>query len=326
MLVGYLSRRLGCPVRLIEDRLENMRGGDAHGPERMFDIEAAFDGDGVVRSMKMRALDNVGAYAGRSPFQLGKPVGAIVGPYRINSVQYQAIAVITNKTVQEAVRGVRPGADQLRDRANDRRGRDTRSASTGWSSPAQPDPHEEFPYLIPSGTTYDSGDYETVVDKVMAPRHYQSWLPSATGCAERACWPELALPPVWSRTAAIHRSSRCSIRRSRPRPGWSRAASASISPVGSPRPCTRPRRARGTRRWSRQSSARRCGIDPDTIRVTRPDSLTSLPSNSPVGSRMAVMLGGAAFHAANKLKDKLVAIGAHELGIPKERAAYRPAT
>jgi CO/xanthine dehydrogenase Mo-binding subunit len=64
------------------------------------------------------------------------------------------------------------------------------------------------------------------------------------------------------------------------------------------------------------------GLDPELIRVTRPDSLTSLPSNSPVGSRMAVMLGGAAFHAAQKLKDKLVAIGAHALGIQKERAIY----
>ena len=101
---GYLARRLGCPVRLIEDRLENMRGGDMHGPERNFDVEVAFDDAGVIRSMKMRALDNVGAYAGRSPFQLGKPIGAIVGPYRIRSVQYQAIAVVSNKTVQEAVR------------------------------------------------------------------------------------------------------------------------------------------------------------------------------------------------------------------------------
>src|SRR5262249_58646180 len=67
-------------------------------------VEVAFDDSGVIRSMKMRALDNVGAYAGRSPFQLGKPVGAIVGPYRIGSVQYRAIAVTTNKTVQEAVR------------------------------------------------------------------------------------------------------------------------------------------------------------------------------------------------------------------------------
>src|SRR5258708_33651899 len=29
-------------------------------------------------------------------------------------------------------------------------------------------------------------------------------------------------------------------------------------------------------------------IDPDLIRVIRPDSLASLPSNSPVGSRMAI--------------------------------------
>ncbi len=43
-------------------------------------------------------------------------------------------------------------------------------------------------------------------------------------------------------------------------------------------------------------------VDPDTVRVTRPDSLNSLPSGTPVGSRMAIMLGGAAFHAAQKLK------------------------
>src|SRR5258705_9657943 len=81
-----------------------MRGGAMHGPERNFDVEVAFDDQGVIRAMKMRALDNVGAYAGRSPFQLGKPVSAIVGPYRIKSVQYQAIAVTSNKTTQEAVR------------------------------------------------------------------------------------------------------------------------------------------------------------------------------------------------------------------------------
>jgi 2-furoyl-CoA dehydrogenase large subunit len=56
--------------------------------------------------------------------------------------------------------------------------------------------------------------------------------------------------------------------------------------------------------------------------VVRPDSLTSLPSNSPVGSRMAIMLGGAAFHAAAKLRAKLTAIGAYDLEIPLTRAAY----
>jgi CO/xanthine dehydrogenase Mo-binding subunit len=63
-------------------------------------------------------------------------------------------------------------------------------------------------------------------------------------------------------------------------------------------------------------------VDPDKVRVVRADSLNSLPSNSPVGSRMAIMLGGAAFHAANKLKTKLIAIAAHDLGVPAERLTY----
>src|ERR1019366_8209886 len=63
-------------------------------------------------------------------------------------------------------------------------------------------------------------------------------------------------------------------------------------------------------------------IDPDLIRVVRPDSLACLPSNSPVGSRMAIMLGGAAFHAAQKLKAKLSRIGAHQFGLAEDKVIY----
>src|SRR5262245_18712177 len=37
---------------------------------------------------------------------------------------------------------------------------------------------------------------------------------------------------------------------------------------------------------------------------------------------MAIMLGGAAFHAARKLKEKIVANAAHDLGIPAEKVSY----
>ena len=168
VLAGFLSRKLGAPVKLIEDRLENMRGGDMHGPERVFDVELAFDGAGLVQAMRMRAIDNVGAYAGRSPLQLGKPVGAIVGPYRTKAVAYHAIAVTTNKTPQEAVRGfgqaptnyaIETGIDRIAetlglDRLEVRRRNFIRA--------------DEFPYLIPSGTTYDSGDYHAVVAKTVS--------------------------------------------------------------------------------------------------------------------------------------------------------------
>src|SRR4051812_38683232 len=63
-------------------------------------------------------------------------------------------------------------------------------------------------------------------------------------------------------------------------------------------------------------------IDPDKVRVVRADSLASLPSNSPVGSRMAIMLGGAAFHAAHKIRDKLIRIGAKQFQCSAEEARY----
>jgi 2-furoyl-CoA dehydrogenase large subunit len=322
VLIGYLSKRLGCPVRLIEDRLENMRGGDAHGPERLFEVEAAFDGNGIVRSMKMRALDNVGAYAGRSPFQLGKPIGAIVGPYKIQSVQYQAIAVLSNKTVQEAVRAFGQGPTNL---AIERM-MDEVANSLGL------DPlevrrrnfirHEEFPYLIPSGTAYDSGDYHTVVDKVTKHTPYNELLAERdrlrregllAGIGIAACLEpnggnssfEPLLNPKITTTTWME-SCRISV-------DLSGAITATMHTTSS---------GQGHETMVATVVGEALGLDPDLIRVTRPDSLSSLPSNSPVGSRMAVMLGGAAFHAANKLKEKVVAIGTHALGIPRERAVY----
>ena len=220
VLAGYLSRRLGFPVRLIEDRLENMRGGDAHGPERLFDVDVAFDDDGVVRSMKMRALENVGAYAGRSPFQLGKPIGAIVGPYKIKSVQYHAHGGGHQQDHAGSGARLRPGADQLgassvsMDEVADALGLDPLEVRRRNLIR-----HDEFPYTIPSGTIYDSGDYLTVIDKVLARHRLRGRLrPSATGCAAKASSPASASPPAWSRAAATPPSRRCSTPRSPPPP------------------------------------------------------------------------------------------------------------
>ncbi len=322
VLAGYLSRRLGLPIRLIEDRLENMRGGDAHGPERLFDVEVAFDDNGIVRSMKMRALENVGAYAGRSPFQLGKPVGAIVGPYKIKSVQYRAIAVVTNKTTQDAVRGFGQGPTNLAlERCMDE------VANVLGLDPLEVRRRnlirrEEFPYLIPSGTTYDSGDYHTVIDKVLAGTGYAELKAERdrlrgegklAGIGLAACLEpsggnatfEALLNPAIT-TSTFMDSCRINV-------DGLGAITATMHTTSA---------GQGHETLLGTVVGEVLQVDPDLVRVTRPDSLNSLPSGTPVGSRMAIMLGGAAFHAAHKLKVKLTAIGAHDLGIPAERAVY----
>jgi 3-oxo-Delta1-steroid hydratase/dehydrogenase large subunit len=63
--------------------------------------------------------------------------------------------------------------------------------------------------------------------------------------------------------------------------------------------------------------------DPATIRVVRADSLTALPSNSPVGSRMAIMLGGAAAGAAKTIRETLMKIAAHNFECAPEDVEYR---
>jgi 2-furoyl-CoA dehydrogenase large subunit len=322
VLVGYLSRRLGFPVRLVEDRLENMRAGDGHGPERNFDIEVAFDEMGLIRSMKMRALDNVGAYAGRSPFQLGKPIGAIVGPYRIQSVQYRAIAVTSNKTVQEAVRafGQSPtnyAIERMIEEVARHRGLDRLEVRRRNLIRA-----EQFPYLIPSGTTYDSGDYHAVVDKVVACADYAALVAERdrlraqgllAGIGMAACLEpsganstfEPLLNPK-NETTTYTDSCRINV-------DLSGAVTATIHTLSA---------GQGHETLVGTVIGEVLEFDPDRIRVVRPDSLASLPSQSPVGSRMAIMLGGAAFHAAQNLKARLLAIAAHDLKIAPERAAY----
>ena len=315
VLVSHLARRLGRPVRLIEDRLDNMGGGDAHGPDRIFDVDVAFNDDGIVKSMKIRALDNAGAYAGRAPFQLGKPIGAIVGPYQIQSVQYRAQSVTSNKAVQEAVRGfgqsptnyaIETAIDKVAaalglDRIEVRRRNFIRK--------------EQFPYLIPSGSTYDSGDYHTVVDKVLAhidfgameterDRLRASGMLAGIGIA--AC-----LEPSGGNS-----SFEPLLNEKNTTTTWMDSCRINVDGLGFVT-ITIHNTSSGQGHETLVSTVvgEVLQIDPDLIRVVRPDSLACLPSNSPVGSRMAIMLGGAAFHAAQKAEGQ---------GHADRRASIRP--
>src|SRR5262249_8309698 len=181
---------------------------------------------------------------------------------------------------------------------------------------------EQFPYLIPSGTTYDSGDYHAVIDKVVARADYAGLVAKRdhlraqgllAGIGMAACLEpsganstfELLLNPK-NETTTYTDSCRLDV-------DVSGAVTATIHTLSA---------GQGHETLVGTVIGEVLEIDPDRVRVVRPDSLSSLPSQTPVGSRMAIMLGGAAFHAAEKLKARLLAIAAHDLAIPPERATY----
>lgn len=323
VLAGFLARRLGVPVKLIEDRSENMHGGDFHGPDRLFEVELWYTDEGEFTSIRIDVLDDEGAYPGRSPLQLAKPIGAIVGPYRIPSAAYNAMAVTTNKTGQVAVRGfgqsptnyaIEAAVDAVaRDLGMDR----LELRRRNFIAP------DEFPYRIPSGTEYDSGDYPGVLDKAIEISDLTSLLRERddlraqgrlAGIGFAACLEpgggnaifENIMNPRNDKTTF---PEACRLRVD----GAGRVtAIISISSAG---------QAHET--MVATLVGEELGIAPEEIAVIRADSLTGFPSQSPVGSRMTIVLGRAVHGAASELKAKLREIGAGVLDIPVDELEYR---
>jgi 2-furoyl-CoA dehydrogenase large subunit len=322
VLVGYLAKKLGRPVRLVEDRLENMRGGDMQGPDRVFDVTLGFQKNGEIKSMKMRAVDDIGAYSGRSPLQLGKPVGAIVGPYRIRSVAYDAMAVMTHKTPQEAVRGfgqaptnyaLETGIDKVARFLNMDRIALRRINLIG---------KDEFPYLIPSGTHYDSGDYDTVMTKALNTAAFEDLLKERDQLREQGQLAGIGISTCLEPSGG-NSSFEPLFNPKNETTTWMDSCLVRIDLSGAVTALM------GTSTSGQAHETMVSTVvgeilqrEPDSIRVLHADSLNALPSNSPVGSRMAIMLGGAAAGAAKKIKAKLLKIAAHNLGVAIDELAY----
>ncbi|MFZ9550552.1 MAG: xanthine dehydrogenase family protein molybdopterin-binding subunit [Hylemonella sp.] len=322
VLVGYLAKRLGRAVRFVEDRLENMRGGDMQGPDRQFEVTLGFDANGTIRSMRMHALDDIGAYSGRSPLQLGKPVGAIVGPYRIGSVQYRATAVLTHKTPQEAVRGfgqsptnyaIETGIDKVaRFLQIDRIALRERNLIA----------RHEFPYLIPSGTHYDSGDYSTVLAKARQTIDLEELLRERDRLRAQGFYAGVGISTCLEPSGG-NSSFEPLFNPKNETTTWMDSCLVRVDLSGHIT-ALMGTSSSGQAHETLVSTvvAEILQRDPEAIRVLHADSLNALPSNSPVGSRMAIMLGGAAANAAKKIRAKLLQLAAHQLQCAVDTLAY----
>ncbi len=62
-LAAIASQQLdGTPVKYVEDRIENMKGGDMHSSDREYSFRIAFDDDGIIQGIDVNFTDDFGAY------------------------------------------------------------------------------------------------------------------------------------------------------------------------------------------------------------------------------------------------------------------------
>lgn len=159
-LAAMASHQLdGQPVKYVEDRIENLQGGDMHSSDREYLVRIAYDDDGTIRGLDINFVDDYGAYPRYPVNQVLKPLSVLTNAYDVDAVRYSYELVLTNKTSQTAYRGfgVDPhlyALESIVDEAAYDLSMDPYDFR--WGNLIQ---SEQMPYKLPSKNIYDSGDF-----------------------------------------------------------------------------------------------------------------------------------------------------------------------
>jgi len=110
LVVPFLARRLGRPVRWLEDRHEHLLSA-AHSRDQLHEVEVGFDNDGRILALRDNFIVDCGAW---NPIGGGVPYNTaahLTGPYKIDNLAVSARTASTNKVPNTAYRGAgRPEA------------------------------------------------------------------------------------------------------------------------------------------------------------------------------------------------------------------------
>ncbi|MDT0380418.1 xanthine dehydrogenase subunit D [Streptomyces sp. DSM 42041] len=99
-----LALRTGKPVKIVYNRFESFFGHVHRHPAKLW-YEHGATRDGRITHMKCRIVLDGGAYASASPAVVGNASSLSVGPYVVDDVDIEAIALYTNNPPCGAMRG-----------------------------------------------------------------------------------------------------------------------------------------------------------------------------------------------------------------------------
>lgn len=171
LILAVLARKIGRPVKWVEDRKESLLGL-GHAADGIMEVEAAVKQDGEILGLRFRNIENEGAgidFAGRHNLLM---LSNIVNCYRVQAVQYEGYSVVTNRCPVVANRGIgKPfmcfAVERIVDHIAAELGLDP--VEIRMRNFIQPD---QFPYDTPSGQTYDSGDYPEMLRRALEVADY----------------------------------------------------------------------------------------------------------------------------------------------------------
>jgi carbon-monoxide dehydrogenase large subunit len=313
-----VSRRLGRPVKWVEERSENYLATH-HGRGMIQDMEVAATEDGKLLGVRAEMLVDMGGY-----LQLITPgtplLGAFLyaGPYSAECYSVEFTGVFTNRTPTDAYRGAgRPEATYAIERIMDalarRVGKDPAEVRRMNFLP----PFSE-PTPTPGGLSFDSGNYEAGLDKALELADYDGLRKEQAARRESKDVKQLGIGlSTYIEMCGLAPSQvLASVRYGAG--GWD-AATIRCHPTGKVTVLSgaTPHGQSHETTWS-QIVADALGIPFDDIEILHGDTAVVPLGMDTYGSR-SVSVGGVAIHyAAERVKEKARKIAAHELEVAED--------
>ncbi len=173
LLIPYLARRLGQPVKWVEDRREHLLCS-CHSRDQIHDVEVGFDGEGHILALRDHFMVDCGAW---NPIGAGVVYNTAVhvpGPYKIGAMAFEASIAATNKVPNAPYRGAgRPEAAFAMERTMDlvaaELGLEPSEVRLRNMIRADEMPYAMgIPYRDGQPIVYDGGDYPSALRKVLA--------------------------------------------------------------------------------------------------------------------------------------------------------------
>ena len=175
VLLGVISSKVGKPLRWRETRSESMVAL-GHGRAQVQQVTIGGTRDGKVTHYQLHAFQDSGAWVDMgtilAPF-MTRPMSS--GVYAIPNIECRTTSVVTNTTPTVAYRGAgRPEATAAVERAMDlfalELGMDAAEVRRKNLIPKFSEPHTTV-----VGQTYDVGNYEESLNRVLAAADYAGW-------------------------------------------------------------------------------------------------------------------------------------------------------
>jgi aerobic carbon-monoxide dehydrogenase large subunit len=315
VLLCVLARRLGRPVKWVEQRRENL-SASTHARDHHYAVRAGFDAEGRLLAMDVTARCNVGAYsvwpwtAGIEALMAG---GLLAGPYRLAHYRCEVAAIATHTTPAGPYRGVaRPATTFVMERVLDLGARALRLDPVeirrrNLIGPA------DLPYTSATRLVHDSGSYPTCFERVVDAVDYAGF--RAEQARERRAGRRLGIGfAVYNELTGLGQAASAGPRM--PFRTGHEGATVRMDPSGGVTVLAGvTSQGQGTETTVAQIVAHELGVPVDAVTVVLGDTDATPFGLGAFASRQAVIGGGAATRAARAVRDKLVRIAAHLLEV-----------